>query len=249
MITILISLLLPVVTSARDRGNEVLCQNNLRRLWQGWLLFATDYENHLPGSRQWNPNSQPDYQACWCGGKYPHDPMMHPQAGTVFKYVNHDYRAYLCPSLTPGPPVLGDQTHPEIYQQRRDSNGRFDYPAFTTFAGCLISDVPNTATLQKSDGTAEILPTPILCEEEPKSLNGSSVDPGHSGGDQMAHRHHGGAYYVSPDGAVNWYIEPSDCSSMNWFAKDKGGKLVCMGAVNAPGNLWEWNWGWFAGTR
>lgn len=248
IIAILISILLPVLSASREKGRGVVCQNHLRELWRGWLLFAADHENRLPGSIfvDWG-DPDVDHRDWLLGsnvkGSYA-EFLTAPQAGTIFKYMNHDYGTYLCPSLDPAPP-------PNFPGPGGGSNGRFDYVAFTTFAGCPLSDVPPTATLKNpNDGTVieTALPTPILCEEEPSSLNGNSIDPGHSGGDQMAHRHRGGSYYVSPDGSVNWYVEPAACTAESWFVKDKGGTLISMGIV--PDNAgYVYGWSWFERCR
>lgn len=226
----------------------MVCQSHLHQLWQGWLMFAADHENRLPGPKRVN-FADPDLDhRDWMfgsnvGGSYA-EFLTAPQAGTIFKYMNHDYNTYLCPSLEPAPP--SSLPGPEA-----GSNGRFDYVAFTTFAGCLLSDVPPTATLETPDGTIveTALPTPTLCEEEPYSLNGKGIEAAHAGGDQMAHRHRGGCFYISPDGAANWYIEPSECHAEDWYVKNKAGNLASMGLANASLGLYDYGWAWFEGSR
>jgi prepilin-type N-terminal cleavage/methylation domain-containing protein len=242
IIAILISLLLPTLNATRERGREVVCQSHLHQLWQGWLMFAADHENRLPGAKRL-VDQDPDHRD-WMlganvGGSYA-EFLTAPQAGTIFRYVNHDYSTYLCPSLEPAAP-----------SSLSGSNGRFDYVAFTTFAGCLLSDVPLTATLKKPDGTIveAALPTPTICEEEPYSLNDKSIEAAHADSDRMAHRHRGGCYYISPDGAANWYIEPSECRARDWYVKNKAGNLASMGFANPSLNLSDYGWAWFEGSR
>lgn len=250
IIAILISFLLPALNASRERGREVVCQNHLRQLWRGWLLFASDHDNHLPGSTFVNWGDPDPAHRDWCLGSNVHGSyaefLMAPQAGTIFPYMNHDYGTYLCPSLEPAPP-------PAFPGPGGGSNGRFDYVAFSTFAGCLLADVPPTAVLKDGndhDTTVlePALPTPILCEEEPGTLNGTNIDPAHSGGDRMAHRHRGGCYYISPDGAANWYVEPSQCAAQDWYVKDKAGNLVSMGFIPATGS-YVFGWTWFERSR
>lgn len=48
IIAILISLLLPTLAKARERGRTVACVNNLRQLNAGWLAYAYDNVGDLP---------------------------------------------------------------------------------------------------------------------------------------------------------------------------------------------------------
>src|SRR5881392_1738822 len=52
IIAVLIGLLLPALTKAREQSNRTACLANLRSLAQGMLLYAND-------SRDWLPNGNP----------------------------------------------------------------------------------------------------------------------------------------------------------------------------------------------
>jgi prepilin-type N-terminal cleavage/methylation domain-containing protein len=242
------ALLLPAVHSAREGGRAVVCINNERRLWQGWTLFAADHDGRLPGNLLDSPVGEP-YTWDWLAGPGPLwevDSWSNaPQKGTIFPYVNRDYRVYRCPSLEECPPQYFNGG------VGAGSNGRFDYVSFTTFAGSHLQRVPLTATFVYPDGRNVILPTPIICEEEACTLNGGSMEGLHSGSDHMGHQHRGGGHYVSPDGAVNWFVEPiardsngaptlaGGACAANWYVMGQRGSMVRM---DFP--FW---WGFFDG--
>ena len=54
IIAILASMLLPVLSKARERAHSINCMNNLKQLGTVQLLYASDYNNHLTGSKQNN---------------------------------------------------------------------------------------------------------------------------------------------------------------------------------------------------
>lgn len=245
ILMLMAALLLPAVNSARARGKGVVCQNNQRLIWQGWVLFATDHESRLPGSRVFWDATGPD-ETSWLGGPYRDDDTasamvayrMRPQAGTIFKYVNSDFRVFRCPALEANPPTA-------FPGPGAGSNGRYDYAAFTTFAGCMVAHVPVTATFHYKDGRTIIVPTPTICEEEASTLNGGSWSESHANIKELGHQHWGGSFYASPDGSVNWFAEPWDCDADNWYVVSKGGNPVCMGAPDPQVGIWEYGWNWF----
>jgi prepilin-type N-terminal cleavage/methylation domain-containing protein/prepilin-type processing-associated H-X9-DG protein len=48
IIGVLAALLLPSLTSAKERGRQIQCLNNLRQLQLAWQLYADDHEGWLP---------------------------------------------------------------------------------------------------------------------------------------------------------------------------------------------------------
>jgi prepilin-type N-terminal cleavage/methylation domain-containing protein len=53
IIAVLASLLLPALTSARNRVKETSCLNNLRQLSLGMAMYADDHDNLLPHAEEW----------------------------------------------------------------------------------------------------------------------------------------------------------------------------------------------------
>lgn len=232
VIAVLVAILLPAVHSVREQGRGVVCINHERQLWQGFVMFAADHDGRLPGSNADYPVLTPD-GGDWLAAPADiwHDSFSTaPQGGTLFKYVNHNYSIYRCPSLEDAPA--------SAYEAGGGggSNGRWDYVAFTTFAGCHLSRVPNTCTFQYN-GTVLTLPTPIICEEETGTINGVNMEDCHAEGDQLGHQHRGGGYYASPDGTVNWFSEPQDACALNWWVVTSAGKPFHMGVQVKSGDF------------
>jgi prepilin-type N-terminal cleavage/methylation domain-containing protein/prepilin-type processing-associated H-X9-DG protein len=48
IIAILVSILLPALSQAKERAQAILCLNNTRQLTLGWQLYADDFEGRLP---------------------------------------------------------------------------------------------------------------------------------------------------------------------------------------------------------
>ena len=51
IITVLIAILLPVVTAAKEQANRVKCASNLRQIMTGLQLYSSDNRNHYPRVR------------------------------------------------------------------------------------------------------------------------------------------------------------------------------------------------------
>lgn len=103
IIALLISILLPSLTRAREQTRMRVCQSNMRQLATGWLMYAAEWNECLPGStndyirtvgswQNWirldwlgtmssNPGDPPTPTA---GGELPE---YVPGKGTIFRYV------------------------------------------------------------------------------------------------------------------------------------------------------------------
>jgi prepilin-type N-terminal cleavage/methylation domain-containing protein len=216
IIVILASILIPVLSNARASAKATACQANVRSLMGAFLAFAADHDQHLPGSSANNGDADPSH----------HDWMMDvtgnylsaPQGGTLWKYMGGSpmppgatpqlpadlsaARAYRCPLYEPGVPGSG-----------QGSNGHFDYAAFACFAGAPVPSVPIQATLTQANGTKVVMPTPVVVQEDPSTINntnggnGNRMEARHSNYDEIGHMHSGGSYYGAIDGSVNFVIE------------------------------------------
>jgi prepilin-type N-terminal cleavage/methylation domain-containing protein/prepilin-type processing-associated H-X9-DG protein len=54
IIAILAALLLPVLSRSKQKASQTICQNNIRQLQLGWIMYASDFADNLP------PNSSGD---------------------------------------------------------------------------------------------------------------------------------------------------------------------------------------------
>jgi len=228
IIAILIAILVPAAVRAKENARAVACQSNLRQLAQGFFIFAEDNKGQLPGN-YWDRNNPNSAHTCWLLGDSATGSYLDgPQKGTIFPYVARKMDVYRCPSLPEGTP--GAATN---------SNGRFDYAAFLVFSGAKLTRINPMSRFTHPDGRQEFVPTPLICEENPATgINTITMEGGHCNGDQLAHRHHGGAYYASTDASVQWFDEPASENCWNWETPTGGG-WTSLGNVPSP------SWGWW----
>ena len=95
IIGILISLMAPALSAARERGRQAVCMNNLRSIWTGILAYSMVYDDRVPYLKdvnQTDPNADPFS---------PDDPS---SIGTVLNsYVTPG--SWRCPSAVAGFPA------------------------------------------------------------------------------------------------------------------------------------------------
>jgi prepilin-type N-terminal cleavage/methylation domain-containing protein len=245
IIAILIAVLMPALRRARESANAVQCSSNQRQLMMAFLMFANDHKGHLPGNYWDSMHQQPDPEKRdWLLGDNPNQGNIAsqiadgPEKGTIYRYVNK-LNVYLCPSVVADGSSLGF-----------GSNGKYDYTAFIVFSGAKITNIKPTARFVHG-ARVEVMPTPILCEEEPRGgVNGGNIEGGHCNTDRIAHTHpsagshmingrevaKGGGYYASVDGSVHFFNEPLETNSWNWWSRAPSGSEVSLGHVVA------WNW-------
>jgi prepilin-type N-terminal cleavage/methylation domain-containing protein len=243
IIAVLISLLLPALNKAREASKAIVCQSNEHQLMMGFLMFANEHQGHLPGNYFDSVFQQPKdaEKRDWLLGDNRNqgnsrlEYLDGPQNGTIFRYIK-DAKVYLCPSYE----------HGDGLNVGAESNGRFDYVAYTCFAGAKVARVGQHSRFHYRTGpfagtyTYDVS-TPIICEEDPlNGINGGNTEGGHGNGDKMGHYHRGGGHYASIDGSVQWFLEPKDHSSFDWETKaPTSGKYKSIAYYGIPG------WGWW----
>ena len=233
IIAILIAILMPALRKARQSADEIACASNLRQLMQGFHLFANEHKGHLPGGVYDMPNPDAEKRDWLMGGGPGWLIQWAPHQGTVYRYVNNDPRVYRCPSLP--------------YEQvgsRANSNGKFDYSVFLSFAGARISNVKPTSRYRHTNMIEEYVPTPVITEEDPgRHMNTVSPEGGHASIDSMAHHHRKGCNYASIDGSVHWFKEdltdPGRQASWAWWSQKPSGTWANLGG--------DGSWGWWDG--
>jgi prepilin-type N-terminal cleavage/methylation domain-containing protein len=235
IIALLISILLPILKQARASAEAVKCQSNQRQLMLAFLTFANEHKQHLPGNYvDWKYKSDPNFmseewKSSWLLNRYePWDTA--PQGGTIWKYVKNA-GVYLCPS----------QRDTVIYNVNVGSNGRYDYAAFGVFTGAKLNKIPRLSRFEDDKGKSTMVPTPIICDEEPyHGINGGNVEGLHNATDRITVVHKGGGYYATLDGSVHWFREPPGTSARNWYTRAPSGKEVTLGTSG-----FGIEWGWF----
>lgn len=109
IIALLISILLPALSAAKAQARADQCMSNQRQLAMGFLGYADDWEDCLPGST-WDfigpGNSYADsIPLCWLGSLNSTADLEHqrehmPFSGTIFHYLSENEKVYKCPDDT-----------------------------------------------------------------------------------------------------------------------------------------------------
>ncbi len=89
IVAVLLSLLLPTLSKAREQAKRVLCQNNLRNNGVAFSAYAVDFRDWLPF---------PTVQA-WSGPPVAMDAGLVYNQGLLYPYLNYDARTLFCPDM------------------------------------------------------------------------------------------------------------------------------------------------------
>lgn len=233
IIALLIGILLPTVSKAREAGRMVICLSNQRQIALSMFTYAADYKV-IPGAYWQGPQNLD-----WSGknnANYIANPTRyrHPlQASVLREYIETVDKILECPT------------------SKRAGNSLFDYTMLIRMAGAR-TDVgwkvsyplnPQTPTSRRAFFTA----MPLLIEEHETLYNRSYDDGSFAWSDQPTARHGRGAAFAYLDGSCGRFMpppqgnpaveEPSDMAAihMKAHAKDRMFDLH-FSAAN------EWGW-------
>jgi prepilin-type N-terminal cleavage/methylation domain-containing protein len=230
IIALLISILLPSLSKAREQANEIKCKSNLRQLMTAFITFANEHQGRLPGNWFDGSNADAEKKSWLRNNNEVFDTA--PQNGTIFNYVSKNYEIYRCPSL-----------NFEASNAGGGSNGRFDYASFVVLSGAKMTQVPRDCRFKHPDGRIEVVPIPIVLEEDPMGgVNGGNQEGGHCNTDRLGHSHRGGGLYATIDGSVHWFVEPTGTNSFNWSAPTPSRGWISLGTLSTT-------WGWWGDTK
>jgi len=258
IIALLITILLPALSRARDQANGVKCSANLRTLMTAGILFAQDHKGRLFGNWSDAGNKDEEKRDFLAGST--NNWKMAPEAGTLFRYVK-DRNVYFCPSR--------NQQGNGNAQGEAYTNGYFDYSACLMFTGATLSNIKlestyyfankdfsgvATAGMQAASLGSAILPTPIFVEETSYRLDKLNIEGGWSNVDEHSEHHRYGSYYASPDGSVHWFNgRKSKNKTQNFgsagYQYAEAWQWVTQSPTRGPTRLGEYGktWGWFDG--
>ena len=190
IIALLISILLPALTSARDQASRVSCQSNLKQLGYGIVMYASDFNNSLPFA-----NSQTlETNGKWTAGgwlyKHPNksDPS-HIEAGAVWEYLK-SAGVYRCPV----DPLEDNVTDPDFITRNLASymiNGAINGYANTVPAYKIVKF--------RSDNV-------MFFESNERGLGNGSWNDGNNNADNgLSLRHKRGGSLGFFDGHADWW--------------------------------------------
>jgi len=96
IITLLVGVLLPALSAAREAGRTSVCLSNTRQLGVAARVFANDFDQHLPSAQ--DEDRSGGIQSFWYGGGNFSAGTWVPEAGVMYGYLgNVDVGG--CPSL------------------------------------------------------------------------------------------------------------------------------------------------------
>lgn len=197
IIAILMSILLPALQRAKDQARDVACKSNMGQLARGFLLYAQDYKDCLPGST-WDVDRTTVNTKIydWLGIGETGDVTRAPTKGTIFKYIAEQPAIYQCPKHK-----LAAETEQAITASRSELEKRISYTSPAVLTGAPIpllksvhyptERIPAKGVIpQKADLLATMLPFMTVEESVDEFLVGS-FDSAWSNVDQISDRHRG----------------------------------------------------------
>jgi prepilin-type N-terminal cleavage/methylation domain-containing protein/prepilin-type processing-associated H-X9-DG protein len=141
IIALLMSILFPTFTEARESARKATCSANLRQLGLAFRLYAADYDSLYPDHRR-------DLQDCSYhrGGLLAPDwsrPGSKNWAQAIFPYVR-SHRVLVCPSNKGG--VFAGSVPPISYVMNGFAAGRLEDAASNSSNACLLWDTRFVST-------------------------------------------------------------------------------------------------------
>ena len=101
IIAILASMLLPALSKAKAKGQQILCLNNYRQLQLCWLMYATDNNDALTPNATLSTGNREGFIATketWINGNaYTDETSTNIENGVLFPY-NRSVKIYKCPA-------------------------------------------------------------------------------------------------------------------------------------------------------
>ena len=102
IIALLISILLPMVTRAREMANRTVCLSNIRQLQIGWIAYANEHKGHFCTAEidtpyLWRNLPTNDQSGGWLNGPGMRDDLVDFPSSRMWPYV-HDINVYYCPN-------------------------------------------------------------------------------------------------------------------------------------------------------
>ena len=200
IIAILLSLLLPSLSKAREATKFAVCKSNLSQHYRTMMTAVSDNNNRLPrvfpngsGSNPVKPNLR-DHD--WYGANNGNmtNPVLAEYSGGVTSFL-------LCPAFGTGAKGSG-----------KGSNGSFDQSFIAAFSTAFLDSISTESFTGAQYTSAESVPTPLIIEEDPITINGSNMEGGFSNVDMLALPHYKRSQkrgsYASVDGSNKTYHDP-----------------------------------------
>ncbi len=108
IIALLMALLIPMLRTAREQSQRIVCLSNLKQFTLAWILYAEDNDENLVNGRargpSWDQWGRPWVDVPSFSTSDPNDASSRRPAGALWAYLK-DAGVYRCPRSRPGRPV------------------------------------------------------------------------------------------------------------------------------------------------
>jgi prepilin-type N-terminal cleavage/methylation domain-containing protein/prepilin-type processing-associated H-X9-DG protein len=212
IIALLISILLPALNKARLQARADLCMSNERQIALGFLFYAQEWHDCLPGGTndyiKYGPG-QPTYDNStpldWLGTLPTGSDTVHvPYVGTIFEYVARNEKAYKCPmdsldKRSYHPPQWADKPLYSYTSPMILTGAPLTLLKATRWPASFVYWNPDTYWLRAAEFS---LPWMIVEEDEAWYL-AFVTDSGWSNNDVITDRHSGRGNIAYTDGSVS----------------------------------------------
>lgn len=98
IVAVLIAILLPALSNAREAANRLTCASNLRQRGVAYVVYANEHNGVLPHARPTNSNNVRRRGLQLPGG----------MRNDLYSYTNNDMRVWWCPQIWGQDSVLAD---------------------------------------------------------------------------------------------------------------------------------------------
>jgi len=158
VIVILAGLLLPALSSAKERARKIQCMNNQRQLAVTLQMYSGDNQEHLPGNGYASPDSD---VKLWVVGDGHWDPPFFTNLDLLLDSKHAQFAAYLktaavykCPSDR-STVLLGDTKYPKVRSYALNSYMNWE-------AGAIYNNDTNYLSFTKQTDIAGAAPSEIF---------------------------------------------------------------------------------------
>jgi prepilin-type N-terminal cleavage/methylation domain-containing protein len=234
IIALLISLLLPNLKRARDQARDVKCRTNMGQVMKGFLFYAAEWRDNLPGST-WDEfvSNGRKVSLDWLGVGTSGNWARAPQEGTIFRYINND-RVYRCPNH-----LLFHETSGR-YQRGIEWQTSYTAPVILTGAPLALlkqvrypEDPPNGDQIPKKEDSIKAMMPLVIAEEDSIYYLVQSRDSAWSNVDEFTTRHFrktGGGGYIDGHAEHRAYAkDPRPLTSWHLLYELIDGRMVSAG--------------------
>ncbi len=257
---VLVSVLLPSLSTARESARRTVCLSNVRQLIVGVRQYAQDHDDRIFPINISGNETIPPMGGAWA--RIPGVEVDSVQPGLLYEYIAYLDNLVECPSNFRTGADFSD-TDPGMFGASLD----FDYTMIANTQGASIDRTLNMGYLARPQQYRawalppstppednEIVPLSglaVLVEEHDRFWNQQYTDGLWSNGDQLSARH-GGASHIGfleghaeritpPMGPSDIDLEPGDLDANDVYVRPAGSP-AWRRLENAPGVLRPFGW-------